>query len=141
MGPYAGMGITSGTWKGATADELRKAEKWGSSLQAGLLVGRTWRSGWSVAAGVGVDRLRSSFYFEQQEEGSNVLDVDTGWTSFSHSTTGVTLFTWDIDTMEVFRPGAIDRTSARNHYTFIQVPATVRWNTHFRRLRFEALEG
>lgn len=140
IGPYIGVGTVRGTWKGADADALREAEQWRSTAQAGLLVGRDWRSGWGVSAGLGLARVRSAFHHEDATEWSSVVDVDTTWGTTMH-TSGDILYSWQIDSLTEELPSGFVRKDARNLYTAIQVPVLLSWHADARRLRYGAFGG
>ena len=140
IGPYAGIGTVQGTWKGVDADALQEAEQWRSTTQGGLLVGREWRSGWGVSAGVGVARVRSTFHHDDATQASSVLEVDTTWVTTMHTSGGI-LYSWQIDSLTEEIPGRSVRKDARNLYTAVQVPLLLHWHAEARRMRYGAFGG
>jgi len=141
IGTYAAVGTVSGTWKGPQTADLNTAEQWRSSVQAGALFGRTWRSGWSVSLGIGGAQMRSVFMHDDTGEDEPVLEVDTNWTATPYPDAQYTLYTWSIDSVIDLRPGTVQRRDARNSYQAIQVPVTVSWHGTARRFHYGALGG
>jgi len=140
VGPYVGIGTVQGVWKGADAAALQEAEQWRSTAQGGLLVGREWRSGWGVSAGLGVARVRSTFHHDNATGWSSVLNVDTTWTPTIY-TSGDILYSWQIDSLLEERPSASVRKDARNLYTAVQIPVLLSWHADARRFRYGAFGG
>lgn len=140
IGPYAGIGTVHGVWKGADAVALQDAEQWRSTTQGGLLVGREWRSGWSVSAGLGLARVRSVFHHDDATQTSTITEVDTSWTPTVHSS-GDVLYSWQIDSLTEEVPGGLVRRNARNLYTAFQVPLLLHWHGDARRWRYGAFGG
>ncbi|MCB0770985.1 MAG: hypothetical protein KDC00_11350, partial [Flavobacteriales bacterium] len=141
LGAYVGSGTVQGEWKGSDLETLDQAEDWLSTGQAGLQFGRAWRSGWSVSAGLGLSMVRSRFDYKTTGPSSSFLEVDTTWSEYAHTTTGVPLYTWVIDSMIVDRPGSLSRVDSRNRYAAVQVPLTVHWYGDLRRFRLGAFGG
>ncbi|MBL7939779.1 MAG: hypothetical protein JNL43_10500 [Flavobacteriales bacterium] len=140
VGASVSFGNVQGTWKGTDAAALQEAENWQSTMQGGLLVGHEWRSGWGFSTGLGIARVRSTFQYEDELEGSSVLEVDTTWMPTMHSS-GDILFSWQIDSLIEEVPGGVVRRDARNLYTAIQVPLLLHWHAEARRLRYGAFGG
>ncbi|MEZ4739134.1 MAG: hypothetical protein R2818_07180 [Flavobacteriales bacterium] len=141
IGAYAGIGTVSGNWRGAGTKDLDQAEQWNSTGQAGVIAGREWRSGWGISAGLGVATVRSRFDFATNDPSYTVLDVDTSWAEYTHTSSGVPLYSWVIDSVLVDRPGATSRINARNEYAAVQVPLSLHWHTQVRRMRLGAFGG
>ena len=139
IGAFVGMGTVTGHWKGDLLGDLDHAEKWKSTLQGGLQLGRVWRSGWNISAGVGASRVRSVFNYDENGPVSNYSEVDTTWANSDYF--GTSIYTWNIDTLQVQRPGQTLRRDARNQYTAVQVPITLGWQGELRRLRYGAFAG
>lgn len=140
IGPYLGIGTVKGTWKGADVDALEKAETWRSTTQWGMLVGREWRSGWGISAGLGLARVRSTFHHDDATQTSTITEVDTNWTPMVHSS-GDILYSWQIDSLREEIPGEFVRNDARNLYTAVQIPLLLHWHADARRFRYGALGG
>lgn len=142
IGPYVGIGSVSGEWRGDGSSALGKAEQWRSTAQAGLLVGREWRSGWGISAGLGLARVRSTFNHESRGSEQEVTVVDTSWVeNFFPNATSDIIYTWTIDSLVDVRPGAPQRADSRNLYTAVQVPFMLSWHGDVRRLRYGAFGG
>lgn len=141
MGASIGIGTVQGQWKGADLEALDQAEDWQSTGQAGIQLGRAWRSGWSVSTGLGLSMVRSRLDYNTTGPSSSFLDVDTTWSEYAHTSSGVSLYTWVIDSMMVARPGAPSRVDSRNRYTAVQVPLNVHWYGDLRRFRLGAFGG
>lgn len=139
IGAFVGMGTVNGHWKGDQVGDLDHAEHWKSTFQGGLLLGRVWRSGWSVSAGVGASRVRSKFQFDENGPASNFSELDTTWATGIFA--GTSVYTWNIDTLQVQVPGRSVSREARNNYTAVQVPITLGWHGELRRLRYGAFAG
>ena len=56
--------------------------------------------------------VRSRFDYKTTGPSSSFLEVDTTWSEYAHTTTGVPLYTWVIDSMIVDRPGSLARVHA-----------------------------
>lgn len=140
LGLYAGLGKSSGTWRGQHADELNTAERWRGSTQWGAQVGRTWRNGWSISAGAGLELTQSTFTHEERAE-ALFTEVDTTWTATAYNNTQDLVYTWNIDTVTTTRPTETRRSSARNRYGAIQIPITLAWHGDLRRWRYGLLGG
>ena len=140
MGLYAGLGKSSGTWRGVHADALNDAERWRGSLQWGAQVGRSWRNGWSISAGAGLELTQSTFTHEERAE-ALFTEVDTTWTATAYNNTEDLVYTWNIDTVTTTRPTETRRSSARNRYGAIQIPLTLAWHGDLHRWRYGLLGG
>lgn len=140
LGLYVGMGQSTGTWRGLHADALNTAERWRGSTQWGAQLGRSWRSGWSISAGAGLELTQSTFTHEESSE-ALFTEVDTTWTATVYNNTEDLVYTWNIDTSMTTRPTEVRRTSARNRYGAIQLPLTVAWHGDLRRFRYGLLGG
>lgn len=140
LGLYAGMGQSTGTWRGQHANALNTAERWRGSTQWGAQLGRSWRSGWSISAGAGLELTRSTFTHEETSE-ALFTEVDTTWTATVYNNTEDLVYTWNIDTSTTTRPTEVRRTDARNRYGAIQIPLTVAWHSDLRRFRCGLLGG
>lgn len=140
LGLYAGMGQSTGTWRGQHAEPLNTAERWRGSTQWGAQLGRSWRSGWSISAGAGLELIRSTFTHEEVSE-ALFTEVDTTWTATVYNNTEDLVYTWNIDTLMTTRPTEVRRTDARNRYGAIQIPLTVAWHGDLRRFRYGLLGG
>lgn len=141
IAPYVSMGPVRGQWRGNGANDLSDAEDWRSSTQGGLLAGRTWQSGWSVSAGLGLSRIRSSFAYSGADGTEEYTEVDTTWTPTPYADTPYTLYTWTIDSLVETRPGASVQRDSRNQYTAMQVPLTLSWHSAIRRFQYGAFGG
>ncbi|MBL7951386.1 MAG: hypothetical protein JNM62_06665 [Flavobacteriales bacterium] len=143
LAPYAGMGVVNGQWHGAGSSALSQAEHWRSTTQFGVLLGREWRSGWSVSGGLGLARVRSTFAHQGEGAQEVYTDVDTTWVEnvFPGATTDITIYSWTIDSLTETRTGAGQRIDARNRYGAVQVPLMLAWHTNARRLRYGAFAG
>jgi hypothetical protein len=104
-------------------------------------MGREWKNGWSGSTGLGVSTVRSRFDVNTTGPSSSFLDVDTTWAEFAHTTSGVPLYTWVIDSTVVNSPGALSRVDSRNRYAAVQVPLTLHWHGDLRRIRLGAFGG
>jgi len=139
IGAFVGMGIVSGHWKGDQLGDLDHAERWRSTLQGGLQLGLVWRSGWNISLGLGASRVRSVFRYDEDGPVSNFSEVDTTWANSTFA--GSTIYTWNIDTLQVQRTGGSLHHDARNQYTAVQVPITLGWHGELRRIRYGAFAG
>jgi hypothetical protein len=140
LGLYAGLGKSSGTWRGQHTDELNTAERWRGSTQWGAQVGRTWRNGWSISAGAGLELTQSTFTHDERVE-ALFTEVDTTWTATAYNNTQDLVYTWNIDTVTTTRPTETRRSSARNRYGAIEIPLTLAWHGDLRRWRYGLLGG
>ncbi len=139
IGAFVGMGIVSGHWKGDQLGDLDQAERWKSTLQGGLQLGRVWRSGWNISVGLGASQVRSVFRYDEKGPVSSFSEVDTTWANSTFA--GSTIYTWNIDTLQVQRTEGSLRRDARNQYTAVQVPITFGWHGELRRIRYGAFAG
>jgi len=141
IGAYAGMGAVNGQWRGTDVADLQRSERWRSTTQAGIMVGREWRNGWGVSAGLGLARVRSTFEHERLGETESVTEIDTTWAEYTYPGSSFPLYTWSIDSVAATRIGAAQRVDARNLYTAVHVPVNLSWHTTVRRLRIGAFGG
>lgn len=140
IGLTIGTGRMTGTWRAQDEDGLTNAERWRGSTLWGLDMGREWRSGWSVRSGLGLALDRSTFAWDVNEV-ERFTDLDTSWTETLYNNTQDVVYTWNIDTVQVERPGATSTVRASNQYGAIRVPLTVAWYSDVRRWRFGAFSG
>lgn len=139
IGAFVGMGTVNGHWKGDRVGDLDRAEHWKSTLQGGLQLGRVWRSGWNISVGLGVSSVRSVFKYDEDGPVSSFSEADTTWATGVFA--GTSIYTWNIDTLQVQMPGRSLRHEARNNYTAVQVPITLGWHGELRRVRYGAFAG
>jgi hypothetical protein len=141
VGPFLGIGGVRGEWTGQGVEELQASEQWRSTDQAGLYVGRSWRSGWGVASGVGIARVRSVFSHESTSTSQGVLDVDTTWVMNTYNDSPYSVYTWSIDSLVETHPGSVVRQDARNTYSAIMVPVMLSWHGMAHRVHYGAFGG
>lgn len=140
VGFTVGAGRMSATWRTDDQQGLTDAERWRGSTLWGVDVGREWRSGWSVRSGLGLALDRSTFAWDDHEV-ERFTDVDTTWTTTYYNNTLDVVYTWNIDTLELERPGATRSVRSNNQYGAIRVPLTLAWYNDLRRWRFGAFSG
>lgn len=138
---YGGMSSVKGKWAGAEAEALDRSETWKSGWQAGAMSGRAWRSGFSVGVGVGIARIRSTFEDERTEITYEATDLDTAWTTTNYPGTQIPISTWFIDTLYTPVSGPLQRTTANNQYTAIQIPVSLWWHKDINRWKLGATAG
>lgn len=140
VGAYVGLGAVNGSWRGVDAEALDQAERWRNTTQWGLLVGRCWKSGWSVSGGAGLALTRSTFIFEEQKEES-FLEVDTVWSSISYPASTELIYTYDIDSARTIRPVDTRTVQARNLYGNLHVPISIAWHGDLQRWHYGGFGG
>lgn len=138
-GAYAGTGRQTGVWEGVDQQALNAAERWRGATQWGILVGRQWRSGWSLSLGAGLGLSRSTLAYDEQQFDRS-LSVDTTWTQTLYNNVDV-VYTWNIDTVITERPGTMLHTHARNRYGALQIPLNLAWHGQVKRWHYGGLCG
>lgn len=139
-GVSIGAGRMNVMWKDADQAGLTEAERWRGSTIWGLDLGREWRSGWNIRTGLGLALDRSTFAMDVHEV-ERFVDVDTSWTQTAYNNTEDLIYSWNIDTVEMERPGATRTLRANNLYGAIRIPLTLGWHADRRRWRYGVFGG
>lgn len=137
FGVQFGWNEWNGGWRGdgRLAEEMNASETWENGWQAGVVGGRTWRSGLSVSAGLEYAQLKSRFLFT--EEGVNMADsgmtmmLDTTWSVNAVAPdSSYIVYTYDIAYVPVEGYTADVRYNATNRYALLSLPVEVayQWN-------------
>ncbi len=144
LGVQFGWNEWKGGWTGASAlvDDLNEAEEWQSGWQAGIVGGRTWKSGLSVSLGLEVANAKSRFLFN----GAGNNDSDTGAYEFVLDTTwqvnavapdsSYVVYTYSFDLVAVPIGERGVQYSASNRYTLLNIPVEIAWQKNVKRYTF-----
>lgn len=137
MGVQFGWNEWNGGWRGEgrLAEELNAAETWQSGWQAGVVGGRTWRSGLSVSAGIEYASLKSRFLFTEEQidvsDSGMAMVLDTTWSVNAVAPdSSYVVYTYDIAYVPVEGLGGNVRYNATNRYALLSVPVELayQWN-------------
>lgn len=128
-------------WQGGeagVAEALNTSETWLGRWTLSAVVGRSWRSGWSVGGGLSFSEARSRFLRTSSSPDHVETLIDTTWVSTPMGQQ--TLYTWNIVESTVVEPGTTQVARATNTYrearVFMEVGrrfwAHGRWSAHGR---------
>ncbi|MEO8069726.1 MAG: hypothetical protein ABI599_18660 [Flavobacteriales bacterium] len=140
VGVQFGWDQLGGGWSGTSplVDELNKAEDWQSALQAGIVGGRTWKSGLSLSLGVGVADVKSRFLFKErvpQGNGDGFTSVlDTTWQANAVAPdSSYTVYTYSIDYILIPIGETEVQYNATNRHTLLNIPLELAWQKNLKR--------
>ena len=143
LGVQFGWSQWNGGWTGNSplVEEMHRAETWQNGWQAGIVGGRTWKSGLSMSIGAEVAGLKSRFLFTEHVEGDSggfTTMLDTTWqVNAIAPDSSYVVYTYSIDMVEVPIAGERDvRYTATNRYTLLNVPLELAWQKNLRRFTF-----
>lgn len=136
-----GLTQVNGAWQGTSAevDALNQSETWRERTAVGLAGGWQWRSGWSVGLGAGVASTRSRALGSVNEPSYVENTVDTNWVATAVGQHSV--YTWNIDSAQVERPGAERKYSSTNRYTAVYLAPEVGYWRDVRRFTWGVRTG
>lgn len=144
IGVQFGWSEWNGGWTGSSplVEELDHAETWQNGWHAGVVGGRTWKSGLSMSLGVEMANLKSRFLFNEKTMGDSsggyTTVLDTTWQANAVAPdSSYIVYTYSIDMVEVPIGGERDVLySATNRYTLLNVPVELAWQKNVKRFTF-----
>lgn len=144
LGVQFGWNEWNGSWSGTSplAEEMDKAEEWQNGWQAGIVGGRTWKSGLSVSLGLDVANMKSRFLFTDasanaSDTGALAFVLDTTWQVNAiapDSSYVVYTYSFDLVAVPIGERGV--QYSASNRYTLLNVPVELAWQKNVKRFTF-----
>jgi hypothetical protein len=128
-------------WNGGSEEiaTLNKSESWSAQTSLGVVLVRTWQSGWFGEVGAQYARINSNLFYTERTPASTQTVTDTTWTATQADQ--LTVYTWNIITNSTENPGSEVRFDVQNHYDVLRIAPALGFRKQWRRLGLSLRAG